>query len=83
MAPCLLLKRSPPQVGLIPGTARSAGQRLTYLATGAAICAKMKSAKVLGQTDQNLHTLFCLFRAQESQLVYLCREEVLDKQALS
>ena len=40
MAPRLLMKRSPPQVGLIPGTARSAGQRLTNWAIGAAICAK-------------------------------------------
>ena len=40
MAPRLWLKRSPPQAGLIPGTARSAGQRLTNWATGAAICAK-------------------------------------------
>ena len=38
--PVYYRKRSPPQVGLIPGTARSAGQRLTDWATGAAICAK-------------------------------------------
>ena len=38
--------------------AKSAGQRLPNWATGAAICAKMKSAKVLGQTDQNLRTFF-------------------------
>ena len=40
MAPRLWLLRSPPQAGLIPETARSAGQRFTNWATGAAICAK-------------------------------------------
>ena len=29
-----ILKRSSPQAGIEPGTARSAGQRLTYWATG-------------------------------------------------
>ena len=32
----LQLKRFPPLAGLRPGTAMSAGQRLTYLAAGAA-----------------------------------------------
>ena len=48
MAPRLLLKRSPPQVGLIPGTTRSAGQRLTNWATGAAICAKNEISLCIG-----------------------------------
>ena len=30
MEPCLRLKRSSPQVGLIPGTPRSVGQHLTH-----------------------------------------------------
>ena len=35
MEPCLPLKRFPSQAGLEPGTVRSAGQHLTYWATGA------------------------------------------------
>ena len=42
----------------------------------------MKSATTLGQTDQNLHTLFWLFRSQESQLVSPCREFTSNKRYL-
>ena len=34
MEPRLRSKRSPPQAGIEPGTARSVGQRLTHYATG-------------------------------------------------
>ena len=41
----LLLEKFPPQTGLEPGTARSAGQRLTYGAVAASVMQRLSSCR--------------------------------------